>query len=49
VLQATIAKTCRLNSLSISAQVREQKNMPASLHLNGNAQFAITLKEDAPG
>jgi hypothetical protein len=49
VLQATIAKTCRLNSLNISAQVREQKNMPASLHLNGNAQFAITLKDDEPG
>jgi hypothetical protein len=48
VLQATIAKSCRLNSLNISAQVRERNNMPASLHLNGNARFAITLKDD-PG
>jgi hypothetical protein len=48
VLQATIAKSCRLNSLNISAQVRERNNMPANLHLNGNARFAITLKDD-PG
>lgn len=49
VLKATIAKTCRLTNLNVSAQLRERKNVPASLYLNGNAQFAITLKEEDPG
>ena len=49
VLKATIAKTCRLTSLNISAQVRHRSNTPATLHLNGNARFAITLKEEDPG
>ena len=48
VLKETIAKTCRLVNLNISAQVRDRNNMPATLHLNGNARFAITLKEDDP-
>jgi hypothetical protein len=45
-LMATIAKTCRLTSLNISAQVRQRGNMPAVLFLNCNAHFAITLKDD---
>jgi len=49
VLIATIAKTCRLTNLNISAQVREYGNMPPTLQLNGNAQFVITLKDDGPG
>ena len=46
ILKATIAKTCRLTNLNISAQVREQNHQrPIKLYLNGNAQYAITLKE----
>ena len=46
VLKATIAKTCRLTNLNISAQLREQNHQnPIKLYLNGNAQYAITLKE----
>ena len=46
ILKETIAKTCRLTNLNISAQIRDQNNRgPIKLHLNGNAQFAITLKD----
>lgn len=45
ILKETIAKTCRLTNLNISAQIRDQNNRgPIKMHLNGNAQFAITLK-----
>jgi hypothetical protein len=50
VLKATIAATCRLTNLNISAQVREHSHQsPLKLYLNGNAQYAITLKEAAGG
>jgi hypothetical protein len=46
VLKATIAATCRLTNLNIWAQVREHSHQsPLKLTLNGNAQYAITLKE----
>ena len=50
VLLETIAQTCRLTNLNVSTQVRHQSgNVPLMLHLNGNAQFAITLKgNDGP-
>lgn len=50
ILMETIAKTCRLNSLNVSSNVRHQnRQVPLMLQLNGNAQFAITLKgDDAP-
>lgn len=50
-LLATIAATCRLVNLSVSAQVRNQNNTnPIYIYLNGNARYMITLKEsgDAP-
>jgi hypothetical protein len=47
ILKATIAKTCRLTNLNVSAQIREQYNQtPIELYLNGNAQFVITLKDE---
>ena len=47
VLKETIAKTCRLTNLNVSAQLREQKNQnPFRLYINGSAQFVITLKDD---
>jgi hypothetical protein len=45
LLMATIAKTCHLTNLNVSAQVRQRNNSPTMLMLNGNARFAITLKE----
>jgi len=46
ILKETIAKTCRLTNLNITAQIRDQNNRgPIKLYLNGNAQFAITLKD----
>ncbi len=45
-LRSTIAKTCSLTSLNVSSQVRQQHNRPNSLHINGSAQFAITLKPE---
>lgn len=45
-LLATIAATCRLSNLSVSAQVRNQyNNNPVSIYLNGNARYMITLKD----
>ncbi len=45
ILKETIAKTCRLTNLNVSTQIRRNNNVtPVSLYLNGNAQFAVTLK-----
>ncbi len=43
VLTATIAQTCRLTNLNVSTQLRNKQSM----YVNGNAQFAITLKASA--
>ena len=43
VLTATIAETCRLTNLNVSTQLRNKQSM----YVNGNAQFAITLKASA--
>jgi hypothetical protein len=48
LLMATIAETCRLTNLNVSAQVRQRNNSPTMLMLNGHARFAITLKGEAP-
>ncbi len=45
-LRSTIARTCSLTNLNVSSQVRQQHNRPNSLHINGSAQFAITLKSE---
>ena len=48
VLRETIAKSCRLSNLNISAQVRDNNNRgPVKLYLNGSAQYAITLKDES--
>jgi len=47
VLKETIAETCRLTNLNVSTNVQHPSgNNPAMLNLNGNAQFAISLKSD---
>ena len=43
VLTATIARTCQLKNLNVSTQLRNNQSM----YVNGNAQFAITLKPSA--
>ena len=45
VLMKTIASTCRLTNLNVSAQVRDHShNRPVTLYLNGSARYMITLK-----
>jgi hypothetical protein len=45
VLKATIAQTCRLTNINVSARVQDHHNkFPLRLYLDGNAQFMITLK-----
>ena len=45
VLKATIAQTCRLTNINVSARIQEHHNKnPLRLYLDGNAQFMITLK-----
>lgn len=46
VLLETIAATCSLTRLNVSTRVNHRNNHQQQfLHLNGNAQFAITLRE----
>jgi hypothetical protein len=48
VLKETIAETCRLTNLNVSTNVQHRSgNNPVMLNLNGNAQFAISLKSDS--
>jgi hypothetical protein len=47
VLKAIIAKTCRLANLNISTQIQNYQNQnPIMLHVNGSANFVISLKDD---
>ena len=46
LLKASIAETCRLTSLNVNAQLRNQhSNQPVTLYLNGSARYLITLKK----
>ncbi len=49
LLKETIAKTCRLTNLNINTQIQQHNNPPPRLHINGNANFTIGLKEEAAG
>ncbi len=45
LLKAIIAETCRLTSLNVNSQLRNQhSNQPVSLYVNGSARYLITLK-----
>lgn len=47
VLLSTIAATCRIANLNVSAHVRNQNNAnPAFIYLNGNVRYMITLKDE---
>ncbi len=46
LLKATIAESCRLTGLNVNARLTNRRNnTPATLHLNGNARYLITLKK----
>ncbi|TDI68023.1 MAG: hypothetical protein E2O90_01305 [Alphaproteobacteria bacterium] len=46
LLKATIAESCRLTGLNVNARLTNRaSNTPATLHLNGNARYLITLKK----
>ncbi len=47
LLKAVIAKTCRLTNLNINTQIQQHNNQPPRLHINGNATFTISLKDEA--
>ncbi len=50
LLEAVIAKTCRLTNLNINTQIQQHNNPGAPLlYINGNATFTISLKDDADG
>ena len=47
ILMEIMAKTCRITKLNVNAQVRPQRNQSQPmLHINGNASFLITLKDN---
>ena len=49
LLKATIAETCRRTSLNINTQIQQYQNAAQPLlYINGNANFTIGLKDDAP-
>lgn len=46
LLKATIAESCRLTGLNVNARLTNRSsNTPATLYLNGNARYLITLKK----
>ncbi len=50
LLKAIIAKTCRLTNLNINTQIQQHNNnQPPRLHINGNASFTISLKDEVEG
>jgi hypothetical protein len=50
LLEAVIAKTCRLTNLNINSQIQQYSHPGApQLHINGNATFTISLKDDEAG
>ncbi len=50
LLKAIIAKTCRLTNLNINTQIQQHNNaQPPRLHINGNATFTISLKDEVAG
>ena len=50
LLKEIIARTCRLTNLNINTQIQQQRhNAQPMLHINGNATFTISLKDEAGG
>ncbi len=49
LLEATIAKTCRLIDISIATEVVQRNDAAPLLYISGNANFTINLKGDEAG
>ncbi len=50
LLKEIIAKTCRLTNLNINTQIQQHNSaQPPRLHINGNATFTISLKDEVEG
>ena len=51
LLEAVIAKTCRLTSLNVNAQIQQHHHNAAQpqLYINGSASFKIGLKDEEAG
>ncbi len=49
LLEATIAKTCRLIDISIATEVVQRNDAAPLLYISGNANFTINLKGDEGG
>jgi hypothetical protein len=50
LLKAIIAKTCRLTNLNVNSQIQQHNTaQPPRLHINGNATFTISLKDEVEG
>lgn len=47
LLKDTIARTCRLTNINVSTQIQQYDNQSPILYVNGSANFAVTLREDA--
>ena len=48
VMTSVIAEACQLTNMNISTQIQNYHNQnPVTLYVNGNANFTISLKEDA--
>ena len=51
LLEAVIAKICRLTNLNINTQIQQQHHNAAQpmLHINGSASFTISLQDEKAG
>jgi len=48
VMKSVIAEACRLTNMNISTQIQNYNNQnPVMLYINGNANFTISLKDEA--
>ena len=48
VMKAVIAEACQLSNLNVSTQIQNYNNQnPVMLYINGNANFTISLKDEA--
>ena len=50
LLKAVIAKTCRLTNLNVNTQIQQHHNAAQpQLHINGTANFTISLQDEEAG
>ena len=48
VMKSVIAEACRLTNMNVSTQIQNYNNQnPVTLYVSGNANFTISLKDEA--